>query len=502
MNNSTFLTFTKKHIAEHPTSWSLLLLMLAGLATRILWIQHPGSAVFDEVHFNYFASFYYSGLYYYDIHPPLGKLLLALSAYPAGGISAEEVVRTISTDYPSSMYIAMRLLPAIFGACLPVLVFLIARELKFHFYGALLAGVLVLFDNAILLQSRLIALDTILLFFGFSSIWLYLLGRRTENIKLLAAAGIAAGCSLSVKWIGVSFLGLIGLTVIYDWIREMIAKGFTIKPALIGTMIVVLTTSTYVATFFVHFALLPNSHKQGDQFMSRAFQSTLMGSRYYGAAGTITSVKCPANYTHKLKTGLPDTKVTAAENFICKISYASFTKPNFLHKFFELNRVMYTTNQGLGQGHPNSSPWYSWPVMYKPLYYWYNDGARIYLLGNPVVWWLSGLSVLILGLVGATKPKWREEEAFWFLQAGYWSNMLPFMLVERVMFMYHYLTSLCFAILLMSYLISRLPKAKYISISICGASIVGFLLISPLTYGANWFFSNMLWLLKGMGWHP
>ncbi|MFN7088533.1 MAG: phospholipid carrier-dependent glycosyltransferase [Candidatus Paceibacteria bacterium] len=49
-----------------------------GLITRFLFIWNPPEVVFDEVHFGKFLYAYFTGEYYFDIHPPLGKLILAL----------------------------------------------------------------------------------------------------------------------------------------------------------------------------------------------------------------------------------------------------------------------------------------------------------------------------------------------------------------------------------------------------------------------------------------
>ncbi len=488
--------------ARYPGRTAFLALAALSFFSRFLLLGHPVSAVFDEVHFNYFAGFYYTGQYYYDIHPPLGKLIIALSALPFGGIASEDVIRTISTPYPSDVYVAMRTLPAFFGSCLPLLIFLIARELKLSVMTAFMAGVLATADNALLIQSRLILLDAMLLFFGLSALWLCLKARNNGDLRYWCLSAFFAGCSISIKWIGVSFLGLVGLIIICDWVRALWQKGWHIRPFFIGSGYLTITLTCYISIFAIHFTLLPNSHEQGDPFMSLGFQSTLEGSRYFNAKNTITSVTCPANYKHELAYGVPDTEVKAAEKMVCQIQYQPVNAPGFWGKLFELNRSMYVTNQGLSKTHPDASKWYTWPIMARPLYYWYNEGARIYLLGNPVVWWFSAFGVLAL-LIGQLKfAHWRQNEAFWILMTGFWANLLPFAMVNRVMFMYHYLSSLCFSILIFAYFIEHVKKPKWLRPAIAVTAVVSFLVVSPLTYGLNWYGSDLLWFLRFFGWHP
>ncbi len=47
-------------------------------------------AVFDETHFTKFATWYVTGHYYVDIHPPLAKLVFAWVLQARGFIGAEE----------------------------------------------------------------------------------------------------------------------------------------------------------------------------------------------------------------------------------------------------------------------------------------------------------------------------------------------------------------------------------------------------------------------------
>ena len=55
--------------------------------------------VFDEYHFGKFVNGYITGEYFFDIHPPLGKLLLCLVAW-MGGYDGRQSWDKIGVDIP------------------------------------------------------------------------------------------------------------------------------------------------------------------------------------------------------------------------------------------------------------------------------------------------------------------------------------------------------------------------------------------------------------------
>jgi dolichyl-phosphate-mannose-protein mannosyltransferase len=59
-------------------------LTLAAFIVRFWRISHPDQVVFDEVHFGSFASHYIRREYYFDVHPPLAKMLNAAAAWMVG----------------------------------------------------------------------------------------------------------------------------------------------------------------------------------------------------------------------------------------------------------------------------------------------------------------------------------------------------------------------------------------------------------------------------------
>ncbi len=55
--------------------------------------------------------------------------------------------------------------------------------------------------------------------------------------------------------------------------------------------------------------------------------------------------------------------------------------------------------------HSACSKWYSWPLLIKPIAYWYEKkGSWAYTvsdLGNPVLWWLSSAAIAVLAIATA-----------------------------------------------------------------------------------------------------
>lgn len=70
---------------ELLTSWGVAtLLTILAFIVRFYKIGHPDQVVFDEVHFGAFAGQYIRREYYFDVHPPLAKMLNGLAAWVVG----------------------------------------------------------------------------------------------------------------------------------------------------------------------------------------------------------------------------------------------------------------------------------------------------------------------------------------------------------------------------------------------------------------------------------
>ncbi len=148
-----------------------LLIGLTVLAAFVrLWkLGQPSSVVFDEVHFGGFASKYIKQKFFMDVHPPLAKMMIALSGWLAG-FDGEFDFKDIGKEYligehTPVPYVAMRGLCALLGLATVPLAYLTLRGLSLRPTTALVGSTMVLFENALMTQSRYILLDSHLVFF-------------------------------------------------------------------------------------------------------------------------------------------------------------------------------------------------------------------------------------------------------------------------------------------------------------------------------------------------
>src|SRR3989344_1934712 len=148
---------------------AVLALLAISALTHFVFFGHPDETVFDEVHFGKFISAYYTHEYYFDIHPPLGKLVLA-GFGKLFDFKPEFSFAEIGEKFPDNKYMALRFLPILAGTLLPLVIFLLLLELNVSRMAAFFGGLFISIVNALITQSHYILLDSFLLLFGFTSI--------------------------------------------------------------------------------------------------------------------------------------------------------------------------------------------------------------------------------------------------------------------------------------------------------------------------------------------
>ncbi|KAH0842194.1 hypothetical protein AYO21_00181 [Fonsecaea monophora] len=279
---------------------ALAIITALAFATRFFGINHPNEVVFDEVHFGKFASYYLQRTYFFDVHPPFGKLLFAFVGWLVG-YDGHFLFDNIGESYITNNvpYLAFRALPAFLGALTVVVVYMIMWESGYSLPACVLAAGLVLFDNSHVGQTRLILLDATLVFFVSLSIYCYVrfykqrhdpFGRKWW--KWLLLCGFCMSCVISTKYVGTFTFFTIGCAVLIDlWdLLDINRKDGALDLFTFGKHFVARALGLIIIPFFfylfwfqVHFAILSRSGP-GDDFMTPEFQETLSDNLMHQAS--------------------------------------------------------------------------------------------------------------------------------------------------------------------------------------------------------------------------
>ncbi|KAF9952116.1 Protein O-mannosyltransferase 2 [Mortierella alpina] len=189
--------------------------------TRYRDIVSTKRVTWDEAHFGKFGSYYIRGEHYFDVHPPLAKMLVALSGIMAGYDGSYKF--DAGQPYPDINYRFMRLFNASFGVMVVPIAYWTARELRMSKTGATFAATMVMLDNAYVLISRYILLDSMLLAATAFVVLCLTKFRNARNIAFtpkwwcwLAMTGVSLGLVSSMKWVGLFATALVGLYTIEE----------------------------------------------------------------------------------------------------------------------------------------------------------------------------------------------------------------------------------------------------------------------------------------------
>jgi len=176
-------------------------------------------------------------------------------------------------------------------------------------------------------------------------------------------------------------------------------------------------------------------------------------------------------------------------------------------RIWDAQVLMFDYHANLVAEHYFASPWYEWPLIVKPMWYYQADfkgagmASSILSFGNPAVWWtgLAGIVfVLLYSLYRNALPALgvipgREDEqdrAMPVICVGFLSAYLPWVLVSRLTFIYHYFASVPWIIIAtalgLKYLERRNRKAAWILAAVlAAASVVLFVAFYPLASGVE-----------------
>ena len=402
-----FLDFLSHPGSGPPiTAWGIGHQYQAGAAVRAT-ICHSSDTiapctpyVFDELYFANDAHDDLLGRDYLDPEPPLAKLIIAFGIKIFG-----------------FQPFGWRVMSAIFGTLLVALMYLLARQLLPMRIFALAAGFLTTFDGMTFVQSRIGMIDIFPIVFivcAYLAFQLHLRADTASRQRLtVVLTALLLGLALGAKWISLAAYGTIVVLLVASLIRRRISYE-----------------RATAAVAVVSLALLP-----GIVYL-------LTFTRYLAIAHGLTGFSPPA------------------------LGFSPFhlDPGQAWRQLAEFHKWTFNYHYNLRAPHPYYSPWYSWPVLYRPVaYYFQGQGlgldpvtggglvAEIYNLGNPVIWWASIAGVLV---VAATFIM-RRTFALGFILLAFAAGWLPFSRVPRGLFLYHMFGGLPLMILGLAFLLSQ-----------------------------------------------
>jgi Gpi18-like mannosyltransferase len=383
-------------------------LLVVAVFLRFYRIGHPNEIVFDEVHFVGQARHYLHGEDFLDPHPPLAKLLIALSIMLFG-------------DHAW----AWRLPNAALGTALVAITYMLGRRMFNSRLVAALAGLFVLCDGMFVVDSRIAVLDIVYVTFG---AWSYLLlfhfiqtpdspKRRTTLLWMAIALGLCLSAKLYVP--AVTFLLVVGFLV-WVLVRERAPQPEPVPIAppppepqrrRKGRNQPRKVTAAMPAP--------PKPSRQWDPMLERRIGGAL--ALVFGVAAIVYLVVFLPHFLLGWWGGIEDL-------------VAYFGKV----KWYE-DSVKTAT-------HPYNAPWWSWPLMLRPIAYWQdfppngNIVATIWGGGNPASWWGALSAIIILGLQVVFEPE-RRGLPRTFLVLSYVAYLAIWVPITRSMFLYHYMAA-------------------------------------------------------------
>ena len=363
---------------------------------------YRNSTYFDEIYHARTAYEYTQGLYSYEnTHPPLGKAFIALGMLIFG-------VNPFG----------WRIAGTIFGIIMVPLMYLFGKKIFGKTEFATITCVLMSFDFMHFAQTRIATIDVfVVLFIILMYYFMYKYyctsfydTKFSKTLIPLGLSGIMMGLGCASKWTG-CYAGL-GLGVIFFYTMYVRYKEYLYAKKNIGGETSGISHKYIVDNFF------------------KFFRRTI-------AYCVLMFMVVPAT--------------------IYTLSYIPFVGCNESPTGL-VGRMLYNQNQMFSYHkdcifeHPYSSRWFEWPFMFRPIWYYSGDVTEtvaegISSFGNPLVWWFGIFAFFYIAYIAYKK---RDKLAI-FLTIGYLAQLLPWTLVERTTFIYHYFPCVPFVVIMNVY---------------------------------------------------
>ncbi len=381
--------------------------------------DYMNSTYFDEIYYARTGYEFVHSLPVYEwTHPPLGKDIIALGIKLFG-----------LTPF------GWRFMGTLFGVLMIIPMYAFAKRMLKQSFWAVITTLIFTFDFMHFAQTRLTTIDTYITIFTLCMFYYMYLYINTdymdssfkEQMKYLGLSGLFMGLGIACKWPGI-YAGC-GLAII----------------------------------FFI--------------------------SVYYRSNEYLSLKKEGCSYLPEYPNQLANTICLCVLFFVLipaiiyGLSYIPFLKvpgQNGIATIIKNQTDMYGYHSNLVSTHPYESQWWSWPLNIRPIFYYVynlegNIKQGISSFGNPAVWWG--------GVVGIVYCFYRflckNDKTASFLIIAFLAQYLPWVLVPRTTYIYHYFPSVPFIVLMLVYfmkneLCRKSLKPAYIYVAVVIVLFVAF----------------------------
>lgn len=388
--------------------------------------SYLNSTYFDEIYHGRTAYEFVSGSRVYETtHPQFGKDLLSLGILIFG-----------------MNPFGMRFVHALMGILLIIMLFFLGRQILGTRFGAYCTMGLGMIDFMPLVQSRYATIDTTAVFFiGLMYLFTFKFIKEQESgvslgkslptvILLMVSFGLGAG----VKWTAIygfaGVVGCIGLLKLRQYLQ------YRQKCA-----------SLTVA----------NKKKGGNLGKHRAQHLQILGKAFWkGNIGLTVLI-----FVLAFLLIVPGLYYLGYLPYLNSQGIAEVFSAKAVSEVIKNQRDMFNYHSKLKASHPFASSWWGWPFCFKPLWIYRAAYAEpgmkgsIVSMGNPLIWWVGVVAILIMGYQLITN---RRFSLFYMVLIGFFSLYLPWVLVSRCTFIYHFYPTLPLFYIVIAFLLEAIRE--------------------------------------------
>lgn len=396
--------------------------------------DHPSSfngMYFDELYHARTAYEHLTGMEPYEnTHPPLGKVFI-MAGIALFGMNP----------------FGWRIVGTLFGIGMVPIFYAFGRRLFKNAEYALLGATLFAFDFMHFTQTRIATIDVYAVFFILLMYYYmyqyYCMSFYTDGLKAtfkpLGLAGIFFALGAASKWICIYAGGGLAVLLAFSFFKRY---------------------REYRAAMDANDAALIEKTKE---FWTNVIKTLLFCCVFFVVIPVVVYV-------------------------LSYLPYMLSVGKHTLQDVWNYQKYMWNYHSTLEATHPYQSTWWEWPFTFRPMWYYQGTGlpegqfATLTASGNPAVWWVC--AVAAVALIGSrVMRRTKSDPGITTIFVGAAANFLPWVLVTRCTFIYHFFATVPFIVFCGVFLLQgwekKNPGVKWVKWAWMAAAVILFLLLYP-----------------------